>query len=137
MDDKGLKPIDCYLASDPTVHKVYLLGYDIRYKFEVNRPFLQIKAFCGSRCVGNLSVEINKASGQIHADNILVMQPEHRRKGLASAMMVCAEKLTGLVMVPATNQIADGRALWDRPNRPWGNGSASRVSRVAGTITPE
>jgi GNAT superfamily N-acetyltransferase len=120
VDEDNLNSVDSQLASNPALQKVIQLGYEIKHKRENNRPFLRIEAFHGGRTVGFLCVEIVPALGQIHAENILVM-PEHRRKGLADAMMVCAEQLTGLVIVRAANQTDEGRALWNRPNRPWGN----------------
>lgn len=48
------------------------------------------------------------------------VHPQHRRKGIATAMYVLAEKVSGKRFVPDTYQTPSGRALWDQPNRPFG-----------------
>ena len=49
-----------------------------------------------------------------------IVEPEHRRKGLASAMYAYAEEQTGRRVKPATDQTPDAQALWSQPNRPFG-----------------
>lgn len=38
--------------------------------------------------------------------------PEHRRRGLASAMYSLAGRATGLIIVPSAYQTPEGKALW-------------------------
>jgi GNAT superfamily N-acetyltransferase len=46
----------------------------------------------------------------------------YRRRGLATAMYVEAERLSGRVLVPSAVQRAAGRALWLQSGRPFGRG---------------
>ena len=59
----------------------------------------------------------------IQAQTVRV-EPEHQRKGLASAMYAHAEKLTGKKVVPDTAQSPDGQALWA------GNAKAPQFGKV-------
>src|SRR5262249_31788456 len=120
MVEETWEEVDDELAAHPSVRKIGLLGYQLRYKHERNRPFLMVEASLNGRRVGWLRAEMNRGLGQVHADNIVVT-PQHQRLGVASAMMVCTEAMTGLTMVPARNQTEEGRALWGQPNRPFGN----------------
>jgi ribosomal protein S18 acetylase RimI-like enzyme len=49
----------------------------------------------------------------------IAIHPDHRRKGLATAMYNLAELKTGKKIVRGT-QYPDGKALWAQPNRPFG-----------------
>jgi 8-oxo-dGTP pyrophosphatase MutT (NUDIX family) len=40
------------------------------------------------------------------------VDPDHRRRGLASAMYAYAEKVTGRKIIPSADQTEDGKALW-------------------------
>lgn len=70
-----------------------------------------------------LATHGGKIVGSVHLDKLLdnatdisafhtFIEPEHRRKGLASAMYSHAEKVTGLKMKPSSYQSQEGRALW-------------------------
>ena len=48
------------------------------------------------------------------------IEPEHQRKGLATAMYRAAEKKHGGSFEPANIQSEDGVSLWSQPNRPFG-----------------
>lgn len=50
-------------------------------------------------------------SSTAHSHDVYV-HPEHRRKGLASAMYGYAERKLGVKMTPSKDQTADGKALW-------------------------
>jgi hypothetical protein len=103
MRTSSLERIDSDMAGNPAVHKVFAFGYEIRYRREVKRPFLRIEAFHDGKSVGFLLIELITHKRTQQVDNIVVL-PEHRRKGLANAMIVCAEVLTGLLTVPAAVQ---------------------------------
>lgn len=51
--------------------------------------------------------------------NVLV-EPAHRRRGVASAMYQLAEKLSGKKLHPYPEQKAPGKKLWAQPERPFG-----------------
>lgn len=50
--------------------------------------------------------------------------PEHRRRGLATAMYCAAERISGNTVHPYTAQYDDGRAFWLQAERPFGRGVA-------------
>jgi GNAT superfamily N-acetyltransferase len=68
--------------------------------------------------VGEFSYEGNDNSF-LHPRNVKVYN-EHRRKGIASGMYQFAEKLHNSKIAPTAPQTADGKALWNQPNRPFG-----------------
>jgi hypothetical protein len=123
MSENVWQWVDDEIAAHPAVSKIYKLGYRIKYTLLPERPILEVQAWT-TRYVGKLRAEINRELAQVHADNIVVMSG-HERRGLGTAMMVCVEQITGLVMVPAGNQTDAGRALWNQPNRPFGNQNSS------------
>lgn len=47
--------------------------------------------------------------------------PDHRRKGIGTALYTWAEKLTGMSFQPDTPHTPLAAALWSQPNRPFGN----------------
>jgi GNAT superfamily N-acetyltransferase len=74
-----------------------------------------------------------KENGLLRSLDVSV-DPEHRRKGLASAMYSEAERQTGLTIKPTAEDRAtrteDGNALWSQPDRPFGK----EKLRQAGTV---
>lgn len=42
-----------------------------------------------------------------------VIQSEHRRKGLATAMYLCVEEITGLKLQPSDDQSSDAKLFWN------------------------
>jgi hypothetical protein len=48
----------------------------------------------------------------------------YRRRGVATAIFVEAERVSGLVLAPNDEQFAAGRLLWLSPDRPFGRGVA-------------
>ncbi len=50
----------------------------------------------------------------------LEVNPEFRRKGLATRMYVEAEEIAGLKCVPHSSQSPEGRAFWNQKDRPFG-----------------
>jgi len=69
----------------------------------------QINAMHGGKRVGWALMTHQGAN--LHPDDVNV-DPEHRRRGLASAMYAHAEKVTGKTVVPSQQQQAPGQALW-------------------------
>jgi len=98
------------------------LGYTIRHNitthvnpYELNPSkrryhILEVSAHSpdGTK-VGNTIIGDNDVG--LEASNTFV-HPEHRRRGLASAMYAHAEKLMGKKMLPSRSQTLDGQALW-------------------------
>jgi hypothetical protein len=90
---------------------------------------LIIQAFKGSKKVGTLRVA---DGGHTIAASDVSVDEKFRRMGIATAMYVYAEKLTGKKMSPASDQAYDfgadeddimtpeARKFWDQPNRPFG-----------------
>lgn len=60
--------------------------------------------------------------GQGIRPSMVVVDEEHQRKGLATAMYRHAEQHTGLKIHPSVIQTDEGAALWRQPNRPFGKG---------------
>jgi GNAT superfamily N-acetyltransferase len=57
--------------------------------------------------------------------------PDHQRKGLASAAYSEIEKRTGKKLNSAVgNRSADAKALWSQPNRPFGKSTSFKLSRL-------
>lgn len=50
------------------------------------------------------------------------VRPEYRRRGLASALYLEAERLSSKIIHPYSEQYPDGRAMWLSPHRQWGRG---------------
>jgi GNAT superfamily N-acetyltransferase len=50
---------------------------------------------------------------------------EYRRRGIATAVYLEAERRAGAVLHPYVSQYPDGRALWLQPARPFGRGVPS------------
>lgn len=48
------------------------------------------------------------------------IHPEHRRKGLATALYQYAEQLSGKRMYPHHSQTSEANELWAQPDRPFG-----------------
>ncbi len=76
---------------------------------------------------GSMTYEITDAPswplrhGRLHVDSVHV-NPPYRRQGLATAMYVWAEKLTGRKFAPSQKQSHYAVALWSQPSRPFGMG---------------
>lgn len=64
-------------------------------------------------------VEFSEADGHAIPHGTYV-EPEHRRKGLASAMYSHYQKMTGHRLTPDEQQSDEAKALWAQPNRPFG-----------------
>lgn len=62
---------------------------------------------------GHVSLEGSKVMSS-------AVMPEHRRKGLATAMYQMAEGKTGKSIKPDTSRSEDAKALWSQKNRPFG-----------------
>lgn len=69
--------------------------------------------------------QINELNHPKHGRHLQVSDaqvlPEHRRKGIASAVYKKVQKDTGLKIIPFQDeQTEDAKALWSQPNRPFG-----------------
>lgn len=62
---------------------------------------------------------------QVSESNVL---PEHRRKGIASAVYRKIEEDTGLKIIPfKEEQTPEAKALWSQPNRPFGKSQLAKA----------
>ena len=52
--------------------------------------------------------------------SMVYVDPEHQRKGLATAMYQAVETKTKTKLIPSDKQTAQGQALWEQPNRQFG-----------------
>ena len=62
--------------------------------------------------------------------NDVFIDPAHRRRGLATALYLEAERISGKVLHPYTEQYPDGRKMWLNPRRPFGRGVANPTTPV-------
>ncbi len=67
---------------------------------------------------------LHTSNGQLRPGYIVVDE-DHRRRGLATAMYQHAERVTGKRILPGGVQTDEGAALWGQPNRPFGKGETS------------
>lgn len=91
---------------DPTA------GYQITHEHHDlgdGEMLTQINAMHGGKRVGWALMTHQGAN--LHPDDVNV-DPEHRRRGLASAMYAHAERVTGKRILPSAQQQAPGQALW-------------------------
>ena len=122
-------PIDEQTQAHPSVKRVIEQGYAIRYKLRTDRrTFLHLNTRRNGELVGQVCFEVRVK--QILAERVTVLEV-HRRKGIATAMYVSAEHITGLVAVRAADPTEFGFKLWEQPNRPFGNPTAPWL-RVSG-----
>jgi hypothetical protein len=112
-----MKRIDKSLEADPTVQKAVAQGYEIRYSYQPDAFRLDFQLLHGGQAVGQAVFTVMPSQQVVQAE-LADVQPEHRRRGLASAIYVCAEKITGCTLIPGANQTEDGKAFWDRLHRP-------------------
>jgi GNAT superfamily N-acetyltransferase len=75
-----------------------------------HRPSTIVTAHHGGRQIGRASVY--HSPGGLMTAEVVRVEPEHRRRGVASAMYAHAEKVTGRKMVPSSNRTPEGEALW-------------------------
>jgi GNAT superfamily N-acetyltransferase len=83
---------------------------------------IKVFAFHGSRLVGEAIFSIYKHkryNGKPYCFSVKV-DPNFRRKGVATQMYLYAEKHYGEKLVPSVNQSEDSKALWSNPTRKFG-----------------
>jgi len=82
-----------------------------------------VKAFVAGEEKEHIAVGIYRFSpaGNLECEWITVLE-DHQRHGLASAMHVEAERLSGQIIHPAKHETVEGRALWTKPDRLFGRG---------------
>jgi GNAT superfamily N-acetyltransferase len=80
------------------------------------------------KAAGSLSAEdLGDGNFQVH---LVDVHPDHRRKGIASAMYQLLEHKTGLKAIPDLEaQSKEGAALWRQKNRKFGKSELSKMSR--------
>jgi GNAT superfamily N-acetyltransferase len=62
------------------------------------------------------------------------VHPDHRRKGLATAMYKALEKHSGKEFVRSGSQTEDGEALWAQKKRPFGKDESTRAAAILGRL---
>lgn len=112
-----MQPIDQDLQRDPTVQRVYALEYEIRFKFRNGREYLDFQVSQNAQPAGFATFQVRSHSQEVSVEQIVVHR-QHRRKGIANALAVCAGKLTGFNLV-SSQQTEDGTLWWNQPSRPW------------------
>jgi DNA mismatch repair protein MutH len=117
--EETMQSIDERLKTDPTVRKVVAQGYEISYNFRPDGHYLDLGVTLNCLPVAQATFAVITPKAEIQNEHVHT-NGRHRRHGLANAMYVCAEKITGFRIVPASNQTDDGRALWQQSKRPWG-----------------
>ena len=106
-----------YLESQPTptLRKMAVLNPAAGYEFThtiwgENGQFMAVLAHNREgREAGRVDIDV--CPDYLHSTGVLV-EPEHRRQGLASAMYAHAETVTGKRFMPSQDQTKAGRALW-------------------------
>jgi len=94
-------------------------GYSIKHKMEGNKIHVSAHDKDGNR-VGGVSF-IDKGDHIKNAPASFVsVDKGHQRKGIASAMYLHAEKVTGKKAQKSHNTTGAGAKLWDSPNRAFG-----------------
>ncbi len=103
-------------------------GYTIHHSRAAgSHSFVRVEARLGDKVVGELDAGHSTAyPGFARAVNITV-HPQHRRRGLATAMYQRAEQVLGAKFVPGTSQTKQARALWDQEERPFGKVEADHT----------
>src|SRR5262249_31948280 len=113
-----MTPIGDSLAREPAVERVLRQGYHIEHEFAAGTPFLEVGGSRDGRSVAYARFECDETRHQLIVDNVNVL-PEHKRRGIANAMTICALRLTGYTKLQAGNKTDEGSAWLDQPNRPW------------------
>ena len=107
-----LLPVPEEVRPAPEVERVYRAGYDISYWRE--RPSKRFTRYAfvvwhRGRQVGRLDADFIEQGRHLYARNVYVAE-EHRRNGLAAALLVTAAKTTDCSVVTTTGRTADGAA---------------------------
>jgi hypothetical protein len=68
-------------------------------------------------------------------DNGVIVSDKLQRMGLATAMYEATERDLQMTIAPSSWQTEDGKAFWNQPNRPFGEGTRLELARKAGFDT--
>ena len=85
--------------------------------------------FDATSAMGHADFYHDSEADQLMCSDIFI-DPLQRRRGLASALYLEAERLSGKIIHPYSAQYPDGRALWLSPNRQFGRDVAPPVDPV-------
>lgn len=113
-----MDPIPDDVANDPLMNDVRAAGYAFWFKRRDGKPYLDLRATHGSDMAGIATFHMLDGSKQIQVETIHTVE-SHRRRGVATAFYVVAQRLTGFSVKAAVNQTDEGRLLWAQENRPW------------------
>lgn len=127
--DDWKRPDERHLA-DPHIQKVLRQGYALLYYLypeeeEAGVRFAELTVRAvddADERVAILNAKVIPEHQWIEVKNVEVDEG-HRRKGIATALYVFAEALTGLPLRPSRDYSAmsfDAKAFWDQPDRPFG-----------------
>lgn len=132
---EGFKPGDGVLADHPhpAFDEVSRSGYTLVYRITPcaiipGQRELEVQAIqCGKVAAG---ANFTDNGWSAYCQNVRVFDG-HRRRGLANAMYVFAEKALGRILfdywADADDYQSDAaKALWSQPNRPFGNPTCPR-----------
>jgi predicted N-acetyltransferase YhbS len=87
---------------------------------EIDKDEFTVYAKMSNKIVGELRLIKSKFKPVLKGGTISV-DPNFRRKGIASSMYVFAEEELGMKFVKSDDVLTpDGKALWDSPNRKFG-----------------
>lgn len=87
---------------------------------EIDKDEFIVYAKMSSKIVGELRFIKSKFKSVLKGGTISV-DPNYRRKGIASSMYVFAEEKLEMKFVKSDDVLTpDGKALWDSPNRKFG-----------------
>lgn len=111
------EPYSYDLKSELPMSKVALdpnAGYTFSVEHDDNTypPLARVWAHHGGRQVGFVEFNKHHIGRKYMQSRQTYVEPEHRRKGLASAMYAHAESQLGRKMLPSDDQTNAGRALW-------------------------
>lgn len=86
--------------------------------------------------VGRTILRRDEAGGlKTHPYEQTQVNADFQRKGIASAMYAYAERETGLTMRPGDSQTPNARALWENPDRPFGERQvATQQAKAPGEV---
>jgi hypothetical protein len=123
MSEEELQPIPSEIANLPGVLEVFEKGYEVLFKISQlwGKPALRVATYLNGRQAGHVTFALHEDARTMQADNLHVFPP-HRHKGIATAMYVCAEAITGMRAVKHPVATPDGNAFWNQPSRPFGGG---------------
>jgi predicted N-acetyltransferase YhbS len=94
---------------------------DITYQLkDLGDDDFKVVAMVGNNSVGTLTFTKSQFSPKLIGTTLSV-DPEFRRRGIASGMYEFAEEELGIKFVRSDAVLTpDGKALWDNPNRKFG-----------------